>query len=827
MNRLCPVKRIDSRMGGPYQSSLVLALLAGFLFPICSAAQSTTQAAGDPAYTYLSLAEVARTGYETNYDEVVSSYGGPMSRAPVISEKAHPELVWVRPDMGIGMIANPIAFATGLQPSRIPWRSVSRSLYRAYLPIVISCVQDGPIRYEQVAFTKLVDADAVKTGHEKQMVVVRISMTNTSFTETKHAASWAFVPAVVATTDGLPYFWSYKLYDVTGSLPAVPENQIESSDDVLREGTVLLGVHREGAGVKVIRYAGALRFDADLLPGQKKSFELRVSTNKKGFSESELTTVRKLDFQSALDARVTELESILAKGTRIEVPEDAVNNIYKAQILYNQTQMVQAADRDYSMPVQGSYGVWPWEQMKQLVALDEFGYHDDVRNALGYFLKLQGTGQTHADVASNEGVFPGTGKFEQSGWENDSDSTIYGFLAHKREKMDFPNWTNSTGSALIAFAEHYYYAKDRVWLKATAPAIVKACDWIVEERKRTMHRLPDGTKPLEYGLMPAGEADDRGRAKPTYNLFTDAYSYQGLQLAAAALNDIGNPDGARLLKEAALYREDILEVMRRTKRTAPGASPYPQRLNQPDDYTVYATGPLALVDTGLLDPKDAAFSNEEKYLESHTNLGVLGLMGAISGINPLLQGEQYMVTGEDPYHYGLTVRGEAAKAILVFYSTLAFGVDHDTLGPVERFDLYDRRYAPFFIDSSGGMRISAMIRRTVLFERDGNLTILPVAPRRWLEAGKQIDVKGVVTYSGTVDFKVVSHVDRGQILVDVHLHVARPDLLKTLTVRIPHPLHAPIRQVVVNGSHSGTFQAAEETISLSPKGSDYHIAIDY
>src|ERR1700733_13501569 len=165
-----------------------------------------------------------------------------------------------------------------------------------------------------------------------------------------------------------------------------------------------------GEGAKAIRYAGALRLDADLLPGQKKSFELRVSTNKKGFSESELTSVRKLDYQNALDARGTELESILAKGTRIEVPEDAVKNIYKAQILYNQTQIVQAADRDYSMPVQGSYGVWPWEQMKQLVVLDEFGYHDDVRKALGYFLKLQGTGQTHADVASNEGVFPGTGK---------------------------------------------------------------------------------------------------------------------------------------------------------------------------------------------------------------------------------------------------------------------------------------------------------------------------------------------------------------------------------------------------------------------------------
>ena len=39
-----------------------------------------------------------------------------MSRAPVISVKAHPEIVWVRPDMGIGMVANPMAFGSGQSP---------------------------------------------------------------------------------------------------------------------------------------------------------------------------------------------------------------------------------------------------------------------------------------------------------------------------------------------------------------------------------------------------------------------------------------------------------------------------------------------------------------------------------------------------------------------------------------------------------------------------------------------------------------------------------------------------------------------------------------
>lgn len=805
-----------------------LVLIAGLTFKLPHvSAQSTSTTTGDPAYSYLTLDEVARSHYETNYDEIASAYGGPMSRAPVISEKAHPELVWVRPDMGIGMVANPIAFATGVQPSPIRWRTVSRSLYRGYLPIVISSAEDESIRFEQVAYTKLLNADKVKTGHEKQVVVVRMSMINTSPNETRRANSWAFVPAAVATTDGPPYFWSGKLYEVTGSLPAVAGDAIKSSDDVLWDGAVVLGVHQEGAGVKVTQYERALCFEADLLPGQKKSFVLKLSTNKKGFNESELTTVRKLDYQSGLDARAIELESILQKGTRIEVPEEAVNNIYKAQILYNQTQMVQAADRKYYMPVQGSWGVYPLEQMKQLITLDEFGYHDDVEKSLGYFLKLQETRSLPSAVASAEDVFPYTGTFEQSGWEDDSDSTIYGVLAHQRKKEDSPAWKYGTGSILNTLAEHYYYSRDRTWLEAVAPAIVKACDWIVEVRKQTMHLQPDGGKPLQYGLMPADEADHRGKANLTYNLVTDAYSYEGLEHAAAALSDIGNPDGKRLLNEAALFRADILEAMRRTRRTDPDASPYPRSFNQPDDWAVFAAGPLTLVDAGLIDPNDAAFSSTERYLKTHTNLGVLGLMGGIYGRNPQLRGEHYMVIGEDPYHYALTMRGEVEKAILVLYSSLAFGVDHDTLGAVERFDLYDRRYTPLFINSSGSMRICNMIRRTLLFENEGNLTFLAVAPRRWLEAGKQIKIEGAVTHFGTVDFKAVSHVDTGRILVDIRLQIDRPDLLKTITLRIPHPLRAPIRKVIVNGSRSDGFNASKETISLSPGKSAYSIEVDY
>ena len=120
-----------------------------------------------------------------------------MSKHPVISFKAHPEVLWVRPDMGMGMIANPIAFGVGAKPKAVAWQGVERSLEKGYLPIVTSRWREEGLLYEQLAYTTLLDARVVKTGHEKQVAMVRMSVINTNPTERQRATLWAFIPAKV------------------------------------------------------------------------------------------------------------------------------------------------------------------------------------------------------------------------------------------------------------------------------------------------------------------------------------------------------------------------------------------------------------------------------------------------------------------------------------------------------------------------------------------------------------------------------------------------------------------------------------------------------
>jgi len=805
------------------------------LLPGTALLAGAQQEGGDPSYSHLTFDEVARTGHEVNYEEVADAYGGPMSRAPVVSVKAHPEVIWVRPDMGIGMVANPVAFGVNFLPVPIPWRKVERTLRRGYLPIVTSRVREGDLSYEQEVYATLLDEGEVRTGHEKQVVIVRMSVLNTDPSECRGGVLWGFIPAEVSTSsEGSPYklFGEYTLFDVTGSLPSVPAKPLERVDDVLRDGPAFLGVHQEGPGVRATRYDKVLKWEMDLLPGQKKSVVLKISTNKQGFTDSEMDRVRKLDYYTALDRRVASLEAVLARGMKIQVPEEIVNNIYKAQILYNQTQMVQAADRDYYVPVQGSVGFWPWEQMKQLVALDAFGYHQDVQRSLGYFLKRQGKRPPKDMKAkSYAGVFSSSGMFEESGWQRDPESTIYGYIAARtaEKEQDFPDWVSNTGASLRAFGEHYFYTRDKNWLEAVAPAMVKACDWIITMRESTKVRDAQGQKVLYYGLMPAGQPYDPAvTQKPDYYVgISDSYTYQGLHRIAQALADIGHPEGTRLLKEAESYRQDILEVMRRVRKTGPDMPPYPEHLYGPEGWASGDSGAICLVDTGLLDPRDPAFTQLEDYMKRHFNYGVLGLSERMKIDDSVVAGSYYMVTSEDIYHYGWVVRGEVEKALLTFYSTLAFGVDKDTLGAVERFSLYDRRYAPFFIDSSGGMRICDMIRRTLFLERDSELRLLAAVPRRWLEAGKKIVVENAPTYFGTMNLKVESQVEQQNIVADLDLQVERAGQLPKIRLRLPHPDRLSMKQVTVNGKPWPNYDAAAETINLMPTQKSYHVVAQF
>lgn len=731
---------------------------------------------------------------------------------------------------------------------------MKRSLKCGYLPIVISTWHNGPLLFTQVSYAALIGARQVRTGHEKQVAVVEMSISNTHPSETQSESLWAFVPGAIPAR-GIPPFPynTYDLFETVGKLPAIRGYPVEPKDDVLRDGLRLLGMYSADSAIKTLVYDGVLRFPMELRPREKKSVRLLVTSSARGLTSDEFTALRKMDFSSALDRRMLDLEAILEKGTQIHVPDAAVNNIYKAQILNYQSQIVQAADRDYCLPAQGFQGVWPWEAMKLTVHLDSIGHHEDVRKCLEYFLKIQGRFPPHGNFKSSADVFGGTIAFEESGWEKDSQSTLYGQLARSNagKEGEFPNWMNGTGAMLYAFATHYRYTRDVQWLERVAPALIRASDWIISERKETKKRDERGEKVLHFGLLPIGRAydtaeeairqlasdgeleggrmDDRHAPLDTYYpCFTDSYSSQGLSSIAAALADMGHSDGARLVREAQAYRDDVLEVMRRTRTADPNFPPYPERLNRPPAWAEFATGALSYLDSGFMEPKSAAFEQLEGYMKRKWNLGTLGLTGSMEkNGDPHGSNSFYVNFSEDIWHRGWLLRGEIEKALLTFYSMLAYGMDKQTLGTVERFHLTDPRYAPFFMDTSASARVCGLIRQALLLEEAGIIYLLAGAPRSWLESGKEIELTKGVTTAAKVDFRIKSQLDESKISVDLKFSEMRSAELKSLRVRIPHPSRQPMKSVSVNGKPWAGFNPKEEIVEVMPANGHTEIVATY
>ena len=77
----------------------------------------------------------------------------------------------------------------------------------------------------------------------------------------------------------------------------------------------------------------------------------------------------------------------------------------------------------------------------------------------------------------------------------------------------------------------------------------------------------DGTKPLEYGYLPAGALEDV--EDYWYWLATNSATVWGFQALADALADFGHSDGARLQREAKAYYDDFMRGVTESRILCP------------------------------------------------------------------------------------------------------------------------------------------------------------------------------------------------------------------------------------------------------------------
>lgn len=780
-----------------------------------------------------------KTTKEPSFEKISGLYTRPRTKRILINGPLDYKLIEVRPDFTLIMKDATLkskrsrigfGFAEGEIPELFNFKETEQSLHEDCIPIACSKIKKNDIEYIQTAFTAENDG--------RRNTYIRIQATNLHPRSKREATLWFTIIQKehddlyeIINEDYLPYN--------TLKEPWFDGVALEKKDDFLVQYDNIILAYKTSSGItaeymqKCEHGSNLLKFPTELEPGDTKIIEMIIPYEGLMYVESEKgqeyavaarskfrcfyssrSELSGISFDEIHEKAVLQWKTYLRASTRINVTDEVIEKVYNTLTLNSLQMLVHLPERPYYIAGQGGFNdfrlVYGWESSFLLTAMDSQGYHAEVRKVLDFFLSIQdGSEGPEGDIQSAEGTF--------------------------RPSI---HWMCETGAILKIFGMHYLYTNDKEWLVSIAPKLVKACRWIIEERKATKQLNDDGIKVKHYGLLPKGRVHDW--PDKGYFFFSDAYTYEGFKIVAEALNDIGHPEGAGILQEVEDYRQCILRAVEYATHEHPCDKDNIFIANEvygtPDKImTSYGLdGPVALLAAGLIPPEDEKVPLIELGLRQ---LGILSDLFALKlykmeddSLEELLlkksggKYDLYYVNGaERVWHKVWLERGEFEKALRYFYSTIAFSTTMDTGHCNERFCPQMPWLVPWQPNASGNGRIIEMIHRTLFYEKDGCLNLLAGVPSLWLKPGKKVSVEKALTSFGKISFKVYceEEMHEGR-YYKIHGELELPETNKIHEVRVAlrFPEKGGLNEVSVKKGVDFTEAKIEgnDIIIFSPKG---------
>ena len=403
------------------------------------------------------------------------------------------------------------------------------------------------------------------------------------------------------------------------------------------------------------------------------------------------------EFQKCADEATAFWKTLLAKGIKIRVPEQRVNDAYRAWLAYNFLNVAKRNGLYEPHDGAGFYGaIFGYSAVLYCNALDLAGYHDEARTYLDSLLTF----------LSPDGLF----------------EVGYGLPDH--------------GAMLLAMAEHYRLSGDAAWLRGAAPTMVRMCDYVIRKRHEAL-----ATQPKDFvarGLIKGRPYADHGA--PVYSYYSDCYLVVGMEAVADVFAAAGMADqAARIGRDSAAYRRDVLTSMDRAVIEYEGMKilpifPETQELLKRVNYTAldyYSVVACTVLEPRFLPAADPRFRLCTEFVERRGGL-LLGMCADGGGI-------------DHAYTYGYWMncmeRGQVKRAILGFYGSLAYGMTRETYSAVEYTSLRTGENALTLPDLYSNTQQLRLLRNMLLREDGNRLLIGQAIPRPWLEHGKQIVVE--------------------------------------------------------------------------------------
>ena len=699
------------------------------------------------------------------------------------------------------------------------------SVLNDYLPVAeVSWAQDG-LLYREEAFSTLLGGplspyDARRNEQTPAILMVKLDVSNPS-NEDKTAHVW---------------------------LKGSPIKQLMLEDLYIMDERNGKGYIRakiklpEGVTSSVVKTVqDAVYMSFDIQANQTKTVYLSVPFVG-DLTESSKTSISSLDYTAERQRVVSYWRDVVNECLPFNVPERKFNEIEQSAI----THIRMSATKDpksslYMVPAAAfGYLVYANESAFQIVYLDKIGDHRTAASYLETFLKLQG-----------RVPMPGTFTGDQSGVFN-------GAKVDDQYNYSASTYNLHHGTVLWAMGEHYLLSHDSDWLIHAAPSMIKAADWIIDQRNRTKVKDKNGAPVLHYGMLPAGHLEDNSDWGFWYAV--NAYSYLGLKTTADAFAKAKLPEAARLQKEAQDYLDDIKNSVKQTSELSPVVrlrnntyvpfipsrayqrfryfgpmqSGYYSRYggNTVVTYRLSATrealyGPMVLITTGIIDPHDplagAVLDDWEDNITLTSSLG--------QHIHGVVDDEYWFSRGGMVFQANLQnpiqaylLRNEIPAAIRGIYNALVSCLYRDVNAFTEEY----RRWGV----GSGHMykvpdeaRFLTRVNDLLVLETENELWLAPGTPRYWLEPGKVIQLHNAATGFGKVSYELKSGTKPNTIEATIHLPAGIPGDKAKLFVRAP--FGKPIKSVMVNGKEWNQWDNANESIVLPTKEKTISLLVSY
>lgn len=670
-----------------------------------------------------------------------------------------------------------------------------------YLPLVTTNWENDGIEFEEKTYATMLDApldESQLRGDEPSIVLLQLEARNKGPEATPAHVWFRVSPSEsLELKDGL-------LLGTADSIGSYPQPRLRCA---LQPSAGVMQLQEMPASADPRLSAPgshAVAWTVTLSANGSETLEVKIPFRTMVSPEVQ-ERVRGIHFQSRLNETLSYWRRVTAQGMQLNVPDAMFNCFFRAGLQHIFVSQEKDVKTGYTMCPCGTYdyNVFANETDIQVRLLNMRGLHDAAWHCLQPLVELQGS-------KSFPGLF------------TDVSAELHGVRVDKDHDYTMGGYNLDHGWTLWTIADHYFFQRDQDWLRKEMPHITKAADWIIEERKTTMQRGPEGAPVPEFGLLPPGDLEDNNDWEHWFAV--NAYGYRGLARAAEAIAEIDAAEGARLKKEADAYRKDIRTAAFRAMAIAPVVPlrdgtfvpmiPPRTSLHGRDLGWIRNVlyGAHTLVDCGVVSPEEPAATWTLQDYEDNLFMAPDSL--SVPDRDWFSRGGVALQPNLVNTCVSYLKRDQLPQAIRALYNDFAISYYPDVNCFTEWVPTLGIGGGPFFKTSDESSFLT-WLRLMLVREEDDHLYLNSGAPRNWFLPGRIIQIEHAASYFGELGFRVEAHPEQG--FTEARVSLPQRNRPSELYLRLRHPEGKRITRAEINGKAWNRFDPEVEMISLPPQ----------